>query len=35
MPWGKDTPVTTNNFFDLLKLKLKASKFKINSIKRV
>lgn len=32
---NKNTPVTTNNFFDLLKLKLKASKFKIISIKRV
>jgi transcription-repair coupling factor (superfamily II helicase) len=32
---NKNTPATTNNFFDLLKLKLKASEFKIISIKRV
>lgn len=31
---NKNLPVTTNNFFDLLKLKLKASEFKIISIKR-
>ena len=29
-----NTPKTTNNFFDLLKLKLKASKFKIKSIRK-
>ena len=32
---NSDIPKTTNNFFDLLKLKLKASKYKINLIKRV
>ncbi len=32
---NKDIPVATNNFFDLLKLKLKASKYKIIGIKRV
>lgn len=32
---NQNTPPTTNNFFDLLKLKLKASKFKISSIRRV
>ncbi|MFK7779751.1 MAG: CarD family transcriptional regulator [Candidatus Gracilibacteria bacterium] len=32
---NRDTPITTNNFFDLLKLKLKAYKFKIKSIRRV
>jgi len=32
---NNDTPKNTNNFFDLLKLKLQASKYKIISIKRV
>ncbi len=32
---NKNLPDTTNNFFDLLKLKLKAKKYKIISIKKV
>lgn len=32
---NQNTPITTNNFFDLLKLKLKASKFKISSIRKI
>jgi len=32
---NKNLPITTNNFFNLLKLKLKASKYKIISIKKV
>ena len=32
---NKNTPINTNNFFDLLKLKLKASKYNITYIKKV
>ncbi|MFC1797847.1 TRCF domain-containing protein [Patescibacteria group bacterium] len=32
---NKNIPKTTNNFFDLLRLKLKASKYKIDSIRKV
>lgn len=32
---NQDIPQNTNNFFNLLKLKIKASKYKITSIKRV